>query len=98
LSRNLLAPARSGAKDALAKAQNTTGFFTLTEIDQAHQKTVVKPVTEHSDHCNKTLRRLTDGGRAPANHGHAAGETMYDVSVSLLSALAAPQVAGRRRR
>jgi len=81
------------AKDALANAQNKTGFYTLTEIDQAYQKTVVKPVTEHSDHCNKTLRQLTDGGRAQANHGHAVGETMYDVSFCLLSALAAPQVA-----
>lgn len=82
-----------GAKDALAKAQNKTGFYTLVEIDQAYQETVVQPVTEHSDHCNKTLKQLTDGGRAPANHGHAVGETMYDVSFSLLSALAAPQVA-----
>jgi hypothetical protein len=81
------------AKDDLAKAQNEAGYYTLTEIDQAYQKAVVKPVTEHSDHCNKTLKQLTDGGRAPANHGHAVGETMYDVSFSLLSALAAPQVA-----
>jgi len=81
------------AKEDLTNAQNKTGYYTLLEIDQAYQKTVVKPVTEHSDHCNKTLRQFTDGGRAPAGHGHAAGETMYDVSFSLLSALAAPQVA-----